>query len=172
MQKIIDKSGVLTEERKAFLKTTGVISIMSLFEVSFFTGCSDESEQYPNLDNNSNSNSNNTAPSTTNGITVTDSAVTIDLNKTTNLKTSGGWLLITSAQMLVVNAGNEFYSSTLICTHSGCHRNWSFNNNQFICSCHDSRFTAQGEAVKGPANSPLRAFSNSLSGDIVTINRS
>lgn len=162
-----NKIGILNIERRTFLKKTGTLSVMSLFGISFVTSCTDESESLPNTNDNGNA-----VTVVTDEIIVTDKQVIIDLNKTTTLKTSGAWLLITSAQMLIVNVNNEFYSLTSICTHSGCDRNWSLNNNQFICGCHDSRFTTQGEVIKGPANAPLRIFNNSLTGNTLTIVRS
>lgn len=162
------KSGVLSVSRRNFLKKSGSIAVMSLFGVSFFTSCADEEEVLP--DNNANNN--NPSPPEDTGITVNSDSVVIDLNQVAVLNNEGGWLLILSAQMLVINVGGSFNSLTSVCTHSGCDRNWSLNNNEFVCSCHGSRFTTSGDVVQGPANQPLRQFTNSRDGDILTIDRS
>ncbi|SIS77821.1 QcrA and Rieske domain-containing protein [Belliella pelovolcani] len=161
------KSGTLSNQRRDFLKKSGAFAVMSVFGVGFFTSCASDDDTAPN-------NNNNTPPpsSGTTGITVNSDTVVIDLSQASSLNNEGGWILITSAQMLVVNTGSGFNSLTSVCTHSGCDRNWSINNNQFVCSCHGSRFTLDGNVVTGPANRPLQAFSNSRSGDILTINRS
>ncbi len=159
------KSGILSAERRDFIKKSGTMAVMSMFGIGFFTACSTD-EDVVEPENPV------TPPASNEGITVSNDAVVIDLNKTTGLNTSGGWVLIVSAQMLVVNTGNGFSALTSVCTHSGCDRNWTFTNNQFECTCHSSRFTTSGEVVNGPANRPLRSFSNSLSGNMLTINRS
>ncbi|MCH7400358.1 ubiquinol-cytochrome c reductase iron-sulfur subunit [Belliella kenyensis] len=157
------KSGRLSQERRAFLKKSGAITIMSLFGASFFTSCGSDDDS---------PNGGNTPATPQNGITVNDSSVVIDLSQVPSLSNEGGWILITSARMLVINVGSGFNSLTSVCTHSNCDRNWSLNNNQFVCSCHGSRFTTSGAVVTGPATRPLQSFSNSVSGNTLTINRS
>ncbi|SNS46782.1 Rieske [2Fe-2S] domain-containing protein [Belliella buryatensis] len=159
------KSGTLSNQRRDFLKKSGAFAVMSMFGVGFFTSCASDDDTTPT--------GNNTPPTgNSSGITVNSNTVVIDLAEVTALNNTGGWILITSARMLVVNTGGNFSSLTSICTHSGCDRNWSLTNNEFVCSCHGSRFTTTGAVVNGPASSPLQAFSNSRSGDILTINRS
>lgn len=76
-----------------------------MIETSFLISCTDESESLPNTNVNDNA-----VTVVTDEIIVTDKQVIINLNKTTTLKTSGAGLLITSAQMLIVNVNDEFYS--------------------------------------------------------------
>lgn len=169
MQQIINnKTGKLSKERREFLKKTGSLAVMSMFGVGFFTSCASDEDTSP-----TGSNPNN--PPTgggSSGITVNNNTVVIDLTQATTLNSSGGWILITSAQMLVINTGSGFNALTSVCTHQGCDRNWSLNNNEFVCSCHGSRFTTGGAVVQGPANRPLATFATSRSGDTLTINRS
>ncbi len=159
------KSGMLSEQRREFIKTSGAFAAMSIFGIGFFAACSEDEDTVEPVNPD-------TPPTSNDGITVNSDAVVIDLTKATALNNTGGWILIASAQMLVVNTGNGYSSLTSICTHTGCDRNWIFTNNQFECTCHSSRFTTSGEVVNGPASSPLRSFSNSLSGNKLTINRS
>ncbi|GAB2611117.1 QcrA and Rieske domain-containing protein [Belliella aquatica] len=165
-QIITNKSGNLSKERREFLKKTGSLAVMSMFGVSFFTSCASDEDTNP-----SNPAPNN-PPAASTGITVNNNSVVIDLTQATSLNNAGGWVLVISAQMLVVNTGNGFNALTSVCTHSQCDRNWSLNNNEFVCSCHGSRFTTSGAVVQGPANRPLASFDTSRSGDILTINRS
>jgi cytochrome b6-f complex iron-sulfur subunit len=158
MENQLIKTGTLSEQRRDFLKKTGALATMTMFGVGFFTACSSD-DVTP------------AAATSTDGVTVNPDTVLIDLTEATTLNTTGGWLLITEARMLVVNTGSGFSSLTSVCTHTGCDRNWSFSNNQFTCNCHGSRFTTSGLVVNGPASSALRSFTNSRSGDVLTINR-
>lgn len=166
MQQIItNKTGKLSEERREFLKKTGSLAVMSMFGIGFFTSCASDEDTQPR------GNTPSQPSGAASGITVTSNTVTIDLTQVNTLNSAGGWILIDDAKMLVVNTGGGFSALTSICTHTGCDRNWSLNNNEFVCSCHGSRFTTAGAVVQGPANRPLTAFGTSRSGDILTINR-
>lgn len=164
-QLLVTKTGQLSEERREFIKKTGSLAVMSMFGIGFFTSCASDEDVNP-------SGTGTSKPSTsTSGITVNTGTVVIDLNQATALKSSGGWLLISAAQMLVINTGSAFSSLTSVCTHAGCATQWSLNGGEFECGCHLSRFSTSGAVVKGPANQPLANFQNSRAGDILTINR-
>ena len=55
--------------------------------------------------------------------------------------------------------------------HTGCTDSWTFNNSQFTCNCHGSRFNTAGEVVSGPATSDLPEYGTSLSEDVLTITK-
>lgn len=153
------QTGMLSLERRNFLKKSGALAIMSAFGVSFFTSCADE-EDSPGLPQ---------APST--GITVQGDQVIVNLDQATALNNPGGWALVTSARLLIVNIGtNQFSALTSVCTHSNCERNWTFSNNVFTCTCHNSRFNTDGSVVNGPALTPLVQYPTSLNGRTLTIN--
>lgn len=155
------KAGVLPKGRRAFLQRMGAMAVMSSFGISFFASCSSEEDMDPDQDQNQG-----------NGINVTAGQVAIDLEKQNQLRTAGGWILVLEAKILVVNVdGNSFSALTSVCTHSGCDRNWSFNQNQFICSCHGSRFDLQGNVLNGPATRPLSSFATKLEGNVLIVTR-
>jgi cytochrome b6-f complex iron-sulfur subunit len=50
------------------------------------------------------------------------------------------------------------YALTLICTHAGCDMSQggsTVSAGGIQCNCHQSRFDAQGNVIRGPAGSPL-----------------
>lgn len=160
------KSGSLSEARREFLKKSGSIAVMSMFGVAFFTSCSSD-------DMDPDNGGTNNPPTSNNGINVTANAVTVDLSVATALAAAGGWTLVTSARVLIVNLGNNnFNALTSVCTHSQCDRNWTFTNNVFTCTCHGSRFNTNGTVVNGPANQPLRTYPASVSNNVLTVDLS
>lgn len=52
------------------------------------------------------------------------------------------------------------YAMTLTCTHQGCNMaiHGSVDQSGVFCSCHGSRFTANGDVQTGPAPDPLAHF--------------
>lgn len=152
---------MLPKGRRVFLQKMGALAVMSSFGMSFFASCSSEEDMGPDQDQNLG-----------NGINVTEEKVTIDLEKQNQLKSAGGWILLLEARMLVVNVdGNSFSALTSVCTHSGCDRNWALNQNQFICSCHGSRFDLQGNVLNGPATRPLSTFATKIEGNVLVVTR-
>jgi cytochrome b6-f complex iron-sulfur subunit len=53
------------------------------------------------------------------------------------------------------------YALSSVCTHLGCLVN--FNNNQFECPCHGSKFDVNGNVLNGPALRPLEYVELKLS---------
>jgi cytochrome b6-f complex iron-sulfur subunit len=46
-----------------------------------------------------------------------------------------------------------------VCTHLGCLYNWQEQEFKFICPCHGSQFTYEGDFIQGPAPRALDLFS-------------
>lgn len=156
------KSGNLTESRRKFIEKSGSAAVLALFGAAFFTSCSSDGDDNP---------TNTLPPGTDTGIIVAGSTIRINLGIQNGLNTDGAWLLITEAQTLVANVGGSFFALTSVCTHSACDRNWTFSNEEFTCTCHNSKFNTAGNVLQGPAVQPLTPFSTSVSGEFLTITK-
>jgi len=55
------------------------------------------------------------------------------------------------------------------CTHLGCSVPYEPSKNQFVCPCHGSAFTVEGDVLNDPAPSPLKLFPLSIleTGEII-----
>ncbi|HEY7446226.1 MAG TPA: Rieske (2Fe-2S) protein [Vicinamibacterales bacterium] len=54
------------------------------------------------------------------------------------------------------------------CTHEGCAIGGT-TDTQFVCGCHGSRYSKNGQVQQGPARSNLRQFANSFADGVLTI---
>ncbi len=154
--------------RKAFLKTAGSVALFAYFGISL-NSCSSPTD--------SNTDTPGPAPGPpggSSGITINGNQVIIDLNNssTERLKNSGGWLLITQAQVIAVNVdGTLIRAFSSVCTHEGCTTNWQFSAGIFECTCHGSRFNTSGQVVRGPALSNLPEYAVIRNNNTVTITK-
>lgn len=55
------------------------------------------------------------------------------------------------------------------CTHLGCSVPWDQQAQQFICPCHSSKFSMQGEVLNPPAPRPLDLFPMHIEGDLIQV---
>ncbi len=105
------------------------------------------------------------------GITLSGSTVTLDLTGTRAraVASAGGFLFVAQAHLVVLNLdGTEIRAFTSVCTHQGCDVD-EFSGGLLHCPCHGSQYGTDGQVVQGPAPAPLREYSVSRSGDVVTI---
>ena len=160
---IKNKSGQLTESRRRFLEKAGTSAALAMFGAAFFTSCSEDEDNTPTPPPN--------GGGTGNGITVAGNTVTIDLGIQNSLTNDGSWLLIIEAQTLVARVGGSFIALTSVCTHSACDRDWSYSNEEFTCTCHNSKFDTSGNVLQGPALLPLTEFATSVAGNTLTITK-
>ncbi len=45
-----------------------------------------------------------------------------------------------------------------VCTHRGCQTVWNPDEQTWDCPCHGSKYTAEGEVIRGPARAPLKVL--------------
>ncbi len=79
----------------------------------------------------------------------------------------GGSLVFRKRQIAVIKEGEDIYALGLACTHLGCTVNASPLG--FSCPCHGSRFSPQGQVLKGPADRPLPRLAVKESGEDILI---
>jgi Rieske Fe-S protein len=49
----------------------------------------------------------------------------------------------------------KLHERSAVCPHLGCIVQWNPAEGSWDCPCHGSRFNKTGDAINGPANSPL-----------------
>lgn len=102
---------------------------------------------------------------------VSGTTVQVQIDSSSPLAAVGGAAMVrtSSGAFLVARTGPESFSAlTTICTHETCTIT-GFDNANFVCPCHGSRFSTTGRVVNGPANAPLRSFTTSFSNNVLTI---
>jgi quinol---cytochrome c reductase iron-sulfur subunit, bacillus type len=57
------------------------------------------------------------------------------------------------------------------CPHLGCAYHWEAQNQEFLCPCHASRFTIEGNVISGPSPRPLDRYEMKIEGDKLLLGR-
>lgn len=107
---------------------------------------------------------------TVNG-SVSGTTVQVQIDSSSPLASVGGAAMVRSSSgaFLVARTAQESFSAlTTVCTHETCTIT-GFDNSNFVCPCHGSRFSTTGRVVNGPASAPLRSFATSFSNNLLTI---
>ena len=68
----------------------------------------------------------------------------------------GSRSLVPDVPALLIHNQNGFSALSLVCTHLGC--TVEQKDNGFACPCHGSRYDANGNVLRGPAQKSLRAL--------------
>ncbi len=93
---------------------------------------------------------------------------TLDLGSSsyTALKTVGGQVSLNG--VVVAHTSTSYIAVAQACTHQGCAV--SFNgSNQFVCPCHSGVFDINGNVLSGPPPSPLKKYTVTQNGNILTV---
>jgi cytochrome b6-f complex iron-sulfur subunit len=95
---------------------------------------------------------------------------TVDLTSSANsaLKTVGGFIL-TQGIYVICTAASTYVALSSICTHQGCTVAYVAINKQFSCPCHGGLYDITGKVLTGPPPAPLKSYSVTLNGNILTI---
>ncbi len=82
-----------------------------------------------------------------------------------NEKFAGG-----SGKLIVFKDGDNVVALDAKCNHAGCAVDW--DGTELICPCHDSKFSADGSLISGPATEGLNSFEAKVEGDQVLVKTS
>lgn len=97
-----------------------------------------------------------------------DLKINMDESAYSALKNAGGFVVVSG--IIVANSdGNNYVALSSICTHQGCTVGYSVQNNNFPCPCHGSLFNSNGSVANGPATQPLKQYSVTREGNVLTI---
>jgi cytochrome b6-f complex iron-sulfur subunit len=55
------------------------------------------------------------------------------------------------------------------CTHQGCAVTWKADKKAYLCPCHGSGFSADGQVLTSPATRALKTFTAKLEGDSILV---
>lgn len=102
---------------------------------------------------------------------VSGNTVVLQIGSGSPLASVGGAAILFSSggSFLVSRSGQDTFAAvTATCTHETCTIT-GFENGNFVCPCHGSRFTTAGRVTNGPASAPLRTFGTSFSNNVLTI---
>jgi len=102
------------------------------------------------------------------GVTISGSSVSIN-TALAGIATAGQFVILTTADAIVINTGTGFVALSKTCTHSSCGLA-RFNNSTSLleCDCHGSRFRTSGLVATGPATAPLRSYPVTANGGVIT----
>ncbi|MBE3013129.1 Rieske (2Fe-2S) protein [Microbispora sp. NEAU-D428] len=92
-----------------------------------------------------------------------------ELAKTADIPEGGGKVFKDKDVVVTQPASGEFKAFSATCTHQGCPVA-SVSNNEIVCPCHGSKFSAKdGSVTNGPATKPLAEKKITVSGDSITL---
>ena len=103
--------------------------------------------------------------------TVAGSTVTLSNVSGTPLASVGGAALVQAGNnsILVTRTGDaSFNAMTAICTHEQCIVT-GFQAGSFVCPCHGSTYSSNGQVQRGPATRALRQFTTAFTNNVLTI---
>lgn len=58
----------------------------------------------------------------------------------------------------LVRDGERVRALSTVCPHAGCAVDWDEPRREFVCPCHDSRFSVDGARKSGPSPRPMDAL--------------
>lgn len=65
---------------------------------------------------------------------------------------------LTRQEFIIFQEDELLWAISRKCTHLGCRINYIEEEQLLECPCHQSRFSRQGEVIRGPADKPLTRF--------------
>ena len=103
--------------------------------------------------------------------TAVTGAVTLTIDSGSPLASVGSAALVQSSSGLFLvarTAQDSFTALTSTCTHQTCTIT-GYDNQNYVCPCHGSRFDTSGRVTNGPAVRALRSYQTQFAGNVLTI---
>lgn len=96
---------------------------------------------------------------------------TIDLSQSqyAALNSPGGYVYANGVIIAKTTTG-DIIAVSQACTHEGVTVTFQNNNNRFYCPRHGATFSTNGTVTGGPANSSLKQYTVTVTGNMVRIN--
>jgi cytochrome b6-f complex iron-sulfur subunit len=111
------------------------------------------------------SSDNSSSPTTTPPPTGVDFILDVS---TGSLATNGGYLVSQGIVVARINSGT-YIAVSASCTHEGTNVNYNASGNNFICPNHGAQFSSTGTVTQGPANSNLKKYNTTLTGNSLRV---
>ncbi len=95
--------------------------------------------------------------------------LTIDLgdDKYSSLLPVGGSYV--ESGIIIFHTADGYLALSSICTHQSCQVDYDHDVGNLPCPCHGSIFSTTGSVLQGPAVSPLKKYTLTQEGDILTV---
>ncbi len=95
---------------------------------------------------------------------------TLDVATNADINTKG-WTIMNG--VIIAKNGSNYIALSSSCTHEGNSVSYNSGSNNFPCSlsdaAHGSIFDSNGAKIQGPATSPLKKFSTTLTGSSLRV---
>ena len=84
------------------------------------------------------------------------------------IASNGGFLVSQGIVVARTNSGT-FIAVSAACTHEGTNVNYVASANEFLCPNHGAQFSSTGVVTRGPANTNLKQYNTSLTGNSLRV---
>lgn len=101
-----------------------------------------------------------------------DLCLDVTMAKYSALANPGGSVVVQTATdtiIVVRKSATAVAAVSAICTHQGCQTTYQAGTMLLFCPCHGAEFSLTGSVVRGPASVPVKAYTATVSGTIVTV---
>jgi len=84
-----------------------------------------------------------------------------------------GWKVISekTSAWVVRKSEKELVAFAPQCTHLGCAYHWNDGKNEFLCPCHTSTFSIEGQVLTGPAPRALDRYQVRMDGSKLLVGK-